>query len=565
MKITIRSKLILGFLTLSVLFLIAILCNMWIQASVNKLMDEITASKNEQSVLQKINYLVRSTNDDGGRYLMSATEEGKKKYLALFEKDTEDVSDQLKLIIKGHFHNNEQLKSITAFDYEWNRYLQGIDAAFRAVPNKGTQKAQSMYTEVPFDPVINSLLAYNDGLTAVISNQESAIVTFKSFVGRFNMTVIGLTFFIGIALALIISGKIVKPVRQVNRQLREIAEGEGDLTKQIQVNAKDEIGDLANYFNQMINNLRVMVQQVSSSSNQIVSSSEQLTVCSQQTGRSTERIAHSMQEMASRSEKQVLTLHESVTTITEMSLGIQQIAANIQEVASASNASSEMAFSGNQAIQIVIDQMNFIKKSIHDLAEIIHILDERSYEIDQIASEITEISSQTHLLAINAAIEASRAGDQGRGFAVVANEVKKLAQQSDSSAQKITELIHTIHSETNKAMISMEKTLIETNEGTNVIDQAGKSFGQIQLSVNGVSGQIQEVSAAVEQMAASALEVVHSIKSVSQLSEESAAGTQNVSGASQEQLASMEELSSSAIFLANMAEELQALVRKFKV
>lgn len=562
---TIRLKLMSGFLALLFLFLIAIVCNMWIQEKVNSLTNEIMVSTNEQSILQKINYLVRTTNDDGGRYLMSSTKENKERYKSLIDKDIENVSEQLKLIIKGHFHDNEQLKSITTFDNEWNTYLRGIDASFRADQSKGAQAAQSMYTEVPFDPVINSLITYNEGLSELISTQDAAIVTFKSFVRKFNITIIIVTFLIGIGLALLISGKIVKPVLQVNRQLKEIAEGGGDLTKQIIVKSKDEIGDLAIHFNQMIHNLRMMVQQVGSTSHLIASSSEHLNACSRQTGQATEHIAYNMQEMAARSEKQVRSLSDSVTKITNMSVGIQQITANIQEVSHTSQVSSEFASSGNEAIQTVVDQMNFIKLSIHGLAEIIHNLGIQLSEIDQIAVVITDIATQTNLLALNAAIESARAGDYGKGFAVVANEVKKLSGQSDGSAKKITELIQNIHIETDKAVLSMEKTLIEVNEGTSVINQAGESFGKIQRSVNGVSRQVEGVSTAIEQVSASAQEVVNLINIVSQQSEETASGTQSVSSASEEQLASMEELSSSATYLAQMAEELQTLVRKFKV
>lgn len=565
MRMTIRLKLMSGFLALLFLFLIAITCNMWIQERVNTLTNEIMGSKNEQSILQKINYLVRTTNDDGGRYLMSSTKENKERYKSLMDKDIENVSEQLKLIIKGHFHDNEQLKSITTFDNEWNTYIRGIDASFSAVQSKGAQAAQSMYTEVPFDPVINSLITYNDGLSELILTQDAAIVTFKSFVRKFNITIIIVTFLIGIGLALLISGKIVKPVLQVNRQLKEIAEGGGDLTKQIIVKSKDEIGDLALHFNQMIHNLRMMVQQVGTTAHQIAYSSEHLNACSQQTGQATEHIAFNMQEMAVRSEKQVLSLSESVTRITKMSVGIQQIATNIQEVSKTSTVSSAFALSGNEAIQSVVDQMNFIKLSIHGLAGIIHNLGKQLSEIDQIAVVITDIASQTNLLALNAAIESARAGEQGKGFAVVANEVKKLSKQSDSSAKKITELIHDLHIETDKAVLSMEKTLIEVNEGTSVINQAGESFEKIQRSVNGVSRQVEGVSTAIEQVSASAQEVVNLINIVSQQSEETASGTQSVSSASEEQLASMEELSSSATYLAQMAEELQTLVRKFKV
>ncbi|MCR8633430.1 methyl-accepting chemotaxis protein [Paenibacillus radicis (ex Xue et al. 2023)] len=565
MRFTIRSKLLLGFLAVSLLFLIAIGCNMLIQTKVNSLSNGILYNENEQSVLQKLSYLVRSTNADGAWYLMSSTDEGKKKYLSLYEKDVQEVSDQLTIIIKSHYHDSGELSAITTFDMEWNKYLKQIDAVFTKYPSQTTQNAQAQYIAVPLEPVLNSLNSYTDKLSKVIAEQEKEITSFNSFANRFNISVIVVTFLIAISLALILSKRIVKPVLQVNQQLRQIAEGEGDLTKHILVTTKDEIGDLALYFNQMINNLRMMIQHVGSTADQVAASSEQLTVSSEQSNLATEHIAQIMQTIASGSEKQAACLHDSLATINDMSRSVHEMASNIQDVSTASNQSSDIASIGNETIQTAIRQMNSIELSIQRLANIIKNLGERSHEIDQIASVITGISSQTHLLALNAAIEAARAGEQGKGFAAVAEEVKKLAEQSDGSAKQITELVHTILTDTSHAMSSMDVSLKEVNEGTMVIDQAGKAFGKIQLSVYQVSGQIQEVSAAIEEMAASADEAVNSIQIVKRLSEETAAGTQTVSSASQEQQASMEELSSSASYLARMAEQLQMLITKFKV
>ncbi|MFD0677851.1 MULTISPECIES: methyl-accepting chemotaxis protein [unclassified Paenibacillus] len=565
MRFTIRSKLLLGFLAVSLLFLIAIGCNMLIQVKVNSLSNGILNNENEQSVLQKLSYLVRSTNADGAWYLMSSTDEGKKKYLSLFEKDVQEVSDQLTIIIKSHYHDSGELSAITTFDMEWNKYLKQIDAVFTKYPSQAIQNAQAQYIEVPLEPVLNSLNSYTDKLSKVIAEQEKEITSFNSFANRFNISVIVVTFLIAISLALILSKRIVKPVLQVNQQLKQIAEGEGDLTKHILVTTKDEIGDLALYFNQMINNLRMMIQHVGSTADQVAASSEQLTVSSEQSNLSTEHIAQIMQTIASGSEKQAACLHDSLATINDMSRSVHEMASNIQDVSTASNQSSDIASIGNETIQTAIQQMNSIELSIQRLANIIKNLGERSHEINQIASVITGISSQTHLLALNAAIEAARAGEQGKGFAAVAEEVKKLAEQSDGSAKQITELVHTILTDTSHAMSSMDVSLKEVNEGTVVIDQAGKAFGKIQLSVYQVSGQIQEVSAAIEEMAASVDEAVNSIQIVKRLSEETAAGTQTVSSASQEQQASMEELSSSASYLARMAEQLQLLITKFKV
>jgi methyl-accepting chemotaxis protein len=565
MRLTIRNKLLLGFMAVSLLFIIAIACNMWIQSKVDDLSDGILNSKNEQSILEKLIFLARNTNADAGSYLMSSTEAGKKKYLALHEKGNDDVSNQLRLIVNSHYHDDEELAAIGTFDLEWTKYLIHMESAFKAFQSNSVQKAHALYSEIAFEPVINSVVAYTDKLTAKIVVQEKEIDSFRAFVMKFNLSVIVITVIIAACLSLFISNRIEKPVLEVSKQLKEIAEGEGDLTKQIAVSTKDEIGDLAQFFNHMLANLRKMIQHIGFSAEQVASSSEQLTASSEQTSKATEHIAQIMQNMAFGTEKQVACLQESVATINEISYGIHHIATNIQEVAGASIRSSDMAQSGNEAIRTAIDQMGLIKRSILDLEGVIRVLGERSQEIDDIAKLITSIATETNLLSLNASIEAARAGEHGMGFAVVANEVKKLATESDRSAKQINDLIGTIQDETSKAILSMEASIREVNEGTAAIDQAGKSFEIIQKSVNDVSSQVQQLSEAVEQIDASSQDVVKSIHVVTKLSEENASGTQSISAASEQQLASMEELSSSASHLANMAEQLQALVKRFKV
>jgi methyl-accepting chemotaxis protein len=248
-----------------------------------------------------------------------------------------------------------------------------------------------------------------------------------------------------------------------------------------------------------------------------------------------------------------------------MSIGVQEVAISAQNVSDSSVQASEKAREGNQAIQTAIKQMNHIHETVHGSAEIIKGLEERSKEIGQITRVITDISSQTNLLALNAAIEAARAGEHGRGFAVVADEVRKLAKQSNESAKQISDLISMIQVETNKAVQSMKTTTKEVIEGIDVVNTAGTSFEQIENVIKDVVSQIQEVSSEVEQMAFGTGQVVESINMIAKVSEETASRTQNISTATEEQSASMEEISASASSLSIMAEELQMLIRKFKV
>jgi methyl-accepting chemotaxis protein len=272
-----------------------------------------------------------------------------------------------------------------------------------------------------------------------------------------------------------------------------------------------------------------------------------------------------MQQVATGVDQQVKSVEETSKTISEMSIGIQQIATNAQDVSQTALEASEGAKAGGQVITNAIQQMNFINENVTGLESVITGLGESSEEIGKIIDVITGISDQTNLLALNAAIEAARAGEHGKGFAVVADEVKKLAEQSSNSAKQISQLVLKIQNETKTAVQTMESTSKEVNEGIGVVNTAGQAFSLIETSIEAVNVQIQDVSSAVQQMAAGSEQMVSSMSLIIKVAEESASGTQEVSAATEEQLASMEEITASAQTLSNMAEELQLLISRFKV
>jgi methyl-accepting chemotaxis protein len=358
---------------------------------------------------------------------------------------------------------------------------------------------------------------------------------------------------------------IVRPIQLVNRQLAEIAEGEGDLTRELMIQTRDEIGDLAASFNRMVRNLREIIRQVGIHAEQVAASAEELTASAEETSKATQQIVANVQEVAAGTEQQVRSVQESTRVIKELSAGVQQIAANAQAVSATAVLASEKSQEGERTIQSAVDQMDSIAQTVSGLAQVIKDLGSRSEEIGQIVSVITGIAEQTNLLALNAAIEAARAGEQGRGFAVVADEVRKLAEQSEESAKRITQLIATIQAETHKAVNSMESATAEVGKGIDMVHSAGTSFQEIRHSVSEVTDQIQQVSAASQQRAAGTEEVSQTIQVISGVVEQTAGGTQQVSAATEEQLASMEQISQAAGDLAKMAEQLQSLVGRFKV
>lgn len=369
---------------------------------------------------------------------------------------------------------------------------------------------------------------------------------------------------LGVVITLFLTRIISRPMVIMAKAAKSIASG--DLTgDEIKLKNRDEIGDLAASFNGMRNNLHSLILQVEISAEHVAASSEELTASSEQIREATEQIALTMEKVAVGSEKQTRSIDESTSSVNELSVGVHHIATNAESVTHAAIQASEIALEGNQTIQTTVNQMNAINRTVDGLAHAVKGLGERSQEIGHIVEVITGIATQTNLLALNAAIEAARVGEHGKGFAVVANEVRKLAEQSKQSAEQIAQLIAAIQDETTQAVQLMEAGTQEVAEGIHAVHIAGESFERIQRSVNDVANQIQEVSAASQQMSASTEQVVHSINVISGIAETTSSGSQHVSAAVEEQLASMEEITASAAALSRMSEELQLLLGKFKV
>ncbi|PWK07468.1 methyl-accepting chemotaxis protein [Tumebacillus permanentifrigoris] len=357
---------------------------------------------------------------------------------------------------------------------------------------------------------------------------------------------------------------ILAPIREINLQLREIAEGDADLTRRLNVKNNDEIGDLAIGYNKMTEKLRDLISQISVSADMVSVSSEELNTSAESTKLATEQISSTIREISAGADHQVESVGSCAGEMERMSSGAQEIARNAGSVSDMAQQTSQIAREGNEAIRSAINQMTSIHTTIGGLSGVVQKLGERSEQIGNILGAITKISAQTNLLALNAAIEAARAGEQGRGFAVVADEVRKLAEQSSMSALEIGELIRAIQDETLQAMQSMDRGNEEVTVGISVVNKAGESFEQILEAVNQVAERIRVVSSASDQMSVGTSQVVHQFETISQVATGTAVGTQNVSAVAQEQLSSMNEIAMSASSLSMLAEELSMLVGKFK-
>ena len=493
---------------------------------------------------------------------------GDEKYVAEYQKYSDEAAGlEDELVNKAVTEEGKKFaQEIKKLDDEYDKYLTQVVALKKAGKD---QEALVMMRDqaTPVAVVLNAKL---EEFMAFRQKQIGSAFENAQALGNQTRTtgmVIGvIALLLGAGLGISISRAVIGALHSVTGDLNRLSKGDYSFKVPEESLARtDEIGIMAKAMDNMLKTMRQLIGQVSHSSEQLAASSEQLTASSEQAAQAANQVAESITDVASGAASQLNAVDETTNVVEQLSAGIQTIAQNAGTVAATAQQTASAAQAGGEKIQQATGQMGQIEKTVEDSAQLVGKLGERSQEIGAIVDTISGIAGQTNLLALNAAIEAARAGEQGRGFAVVAEEVRKLAEQSQEAAKKIAELISELRQDTDRAVAAMNAGTREVKTGTKVVDAAGKSFTDIVRLIGAVADQVNDISAAIEQMTASSHHIVGSIKDIHKISQQSSDHTQSVSAATEEQLASMEEIASSSQALAKMAEELQRVVANFKV
>ncbi|HHK5553023.1 methyl-accepting chemotaxis protein [Bacillus anthracis] len=369
---------------------------------------------------------------------------------------------------------------------------------------------------------------------------------------------------VAIILAWWFSGKLVKPIQQIDSKLKELSSQEGDLTARLQVNSNDEIGTIATSFNKMLENLQHIINRVQKTSVEVQSASENMLEKTNISREATIKVQSSMSNLNESIQSQASSMEESSTAMDDMAVSVQRIAESASSVTELAVATSEQANDGSSVIQKSVSQMTTIHDAVNATSEVVERLITHTKYIDTAVQSISNIAEQTNLLALNASIEAARAGEQGKGFAVVADEVRKLAEQSKTAATDINQLLHQIQQDTETASSMMSQGRSEAFEGIHVIREAGNSFTTIVEQVNKVSTQMQDISATAEEMAASAEEMNASLNNIASISTEVSSETAATAQSAEQKVITMNEMTQTAKQMKQTVEELDQLVSHFK-
>jgi len=458
--------------------------------------------------------------------------------------------------------------------------MASIAAQFDVIASEA-EKAKQLYQAISrqeirvltpaFEQVTALLTTLNEDITADACASRSRGDEASNFANISMLIAIVLGAFISLGLGTIISRNISKPITEVVRLSNKMNEefeqfvgvvdaiAQNDLTQKIEqtelenigIKSKDEIGLLVksvegvmeakarmgSSLTTMTENLNKMIREMNSNADELVSASTEISSASEQMSRGAEEQAQQVNQVS--------------TAVEEMAATIMESSRNAGDATEASRGASETAGSGGQIVSDTISRMQKIADVVRESADSIGKLAQSADQIGEITGVIDDIADQTNLLALNAAIEAARAGEHGRGFAVVADEVRKLAERTGKATSEITEMIKGIQSETGEAVHAMESGITEVDKGRELTDRAGSSLNEIVIMSQRVMDMIQQIATASEEQSAAAEQISKNIVDISTVTKETASGAGQSATAAER--------------LSKQAESMKRMVGQFKI
>lgn len=493
---------------------------------------------------------------------LSYVASGDEKYIDTFNEYREIAESNNSIIEK--YNNSEERQKIVEKAREWS--------------NRVNKEVFEVYKSGNKEEAFNNLIAINHLVTEVrlgyenfanesadnISKAGENVVKLSAN-NRIAGIIVSLTLtIISVIIAIVTANQIAKPIKVVSARMKQLADG--DLSHDpLRVNRRDEVGTLMASANEMNEKLNATISSIHGVSEIVTASSEELAQASNEVRQGGEQMAITMQELATAAESQAFTSGDLAETMAGFTRSIQETTQEGSELKQHSSHVQNLTATGKELMLNSTEQMATINEIVLASVHKVEGLNEQSAEISKLVSVIDDISNQTNLLALNAAIEAARAGEHGKGFAVVADEVRKLAEQVQFSVTDISAIVSRIQSETGNVTHSLQEGYEEVKKGTVQLNETNLTFDQISTAVEDMIENIDAISNNLDRVLQNTEEINTSIDGIASVSQEAAAGVEQTTATVEETVSTMEEITRGAEQLATMAEQLNKELNQFKL
>ncbi|WP_315119159.1 methyl-accepting chemotaxis protein [uncultured Clostridium sp.] len=555
MKIKTKLFLVLTLVTAFILSIIA--TNFYTLSKLNGDAPAINLSGSERMRSYKLAYFTDLYIKETDSTKKSQLKEDILKEINTFDKiliGLEKGDNELNLIPAKDEYSIEKLSSINT---KWSKMKETYNSIINT-EDINLQRNNSQYISKNVNDIVGEINELVNNLDTISAKK----VTFsKSISIVFFLIAVGIFLFI----FTFIINTIITPIENIKNNMKDIANGEGDLTKRILIKRKDEIGELALWFNSFVENIHNIVANVVITTKGTKETSEQISAIAVQNSEATETISFSAQSVSSGSNTQTNEIENLFSKIEELTTKIKEINIIIKNVVGNSKQSEQEAMNGNTKIEETKKQLDLVRETINEMDEKMTLLDTNSKEISKIIELITNISSQTNLLALNASIEAARAGELGKGFAVVAEEVRKLADETEDATKQIVPFIKEVQGNVYSIKNNMGELTKELDEEFTVLNE---TINTLHIILEGSENTVLGVDNAKDIM----MDLDNNLENIKEIfigimniTRENSANMQNVAAAVEEQSVSSEEISSSISNLFSMILDLHNKVSGFRV
>ncbi|MER2262453.1 MAG: methyl-accepting chemotaxis protein [Psychrobacillus sp.] len=560
---SIGKKLNIAFIVIIVLLLISTVTAMLTSANVESKVDEALNYRVTQlRVIDEIRFGIGMQGQYSQELLIDNSPETKEQLEYYIQYVDEQIAQMASLA------NSKTMKAYVEEIYVYKNEFNEASDIYLEYAKTGVISSGSRILKDRITPandgileVAQKMLDFQDNELKKISQETDRAMTLSNIVAIVMLIFVLLN---GVLLMWFTRKQISNPLIKMVDAAEIIATG--DLSgEDLKYSSNDEIGKLATATNQMKNNLQTLLKRIHENSEHLSAAAEELSASTEEVTASTNEMAHRANDTLEASSSAAQSANESSRAMEETATGVQRIAESTQHLYDNSNQTYQTALAGGKIIQQASEQMNTINHSSEMMNNLVQKLSKQTLEIENITNVITNITEQTNLLALNAAIEAARAGEHGKGFAVVADEVRKLAEESRQSANQIVDLIKDIKLDTGNVEKAAEESVESVTVGVKIIGDAGHAFQEIVTAVEQMNVQIEEISATSEEISASAEQVSASAMEIANGATNASSNVEGIAAVIEEQTATMEQVSGVAVELSQNAQDLQEEINKFKL